>query len=68
MFGKLEAVIKEYNTQYGPEGGKAFLQRFEARVDGKSQEWDDKPGEGPPGPGNMYTSDAKGSCSATASW
>ena len=46
MFGKLEAVIKEYNTQYGPEGGKAFLQRFEARVDGKSQEWDDKPGEG----------------------
>ena len=46
MFGKLEAVINEYNTQYGPEGGKAFLQRFEARVDGKSQEWDDKPGEG----------------------
>ena len=46
MFGKLEAVIKEYNTQYGPEGGKAFLKRFEARFDGKSQEWDDKPGEG----------------------
>ncbi len=47
MFGRLEEVIKKYNTQYGPENGKAFLQRYEASIDGKSQKWEGKPGDTP---------------------
>ena len=29
MFYKLEEMVKEYNSNYGNEGGSAFLQQYE---------------------------------------
>ena len=37
MFEKLDVMIQQYNKEFGSEGGRAFLQKFERSIDSKSE-------------------------------